>query len=131
PLACCMTPVRTRFAGFTAALKNGNLGGRPAAHAACQAEFANSHLCHEAEYLRAAAPQSIPASGAWIDSSTVNGSTSVTGGAPQGGRYTVGVCFNWTSSLNTAGGYVLTQAGNVTSNNDCSVSHPLACCGGN
>ena len=66
-LACCSTPYKEKFAGFTTATMTGAVGGRALMHFACGSQFPGSHLCHAAEYSRAASTLSPPSGGAWID----------------------------------------------------------------
>jgi hypothetical protein len=129
-LACCSTPTKTRFAGFTVGTTNGNMGGRPAMHAMCAAEYPGSHFCHAAEYLRAASPTTVPATGAWVDPSTVEGGSTVVGGVPRAGRYVNFACSNWTTAGTGFSAYSITAAGGVGNTGDCNVVRPLACCGG-
>ncbi len=118
------------FAGFTSGTFNGNVGGRNAAHATCAAAFAGAHLCHAAEYLITESTAPVPAAGAWIDASIdVNGSSTITGASPLFGRYTGGVCLNWTTSSSSYNGYVVGADGAVASAS-CTSTHQLACCNG-
>jgi len=129
PLACCTTPFRETFRGFTAATTNGGAGGRPAMHARCAQEFAGSHLCHHAEYHRAHPTISPPAGGAWIDSSSFNSATENGGAMPSSGRstYPDGACASWTSGIVNRSGIIMTPANSTTG--ACDVQRPLACCG--
>lgn len=133
-LACCSTVYRERFRGFTSATVTGAAGGRAAMHSSCSAEFSGSHLCHVAEYQRAAPTITPPVNGAWIDSS---GFASPSGGtmetrvaAPNVGRWAgwsyYNNCENWTSGLDGDGGTTVRpgQAGGGA----CNVARPLACC---
>ena len=133
-LACCSTPYRERFRGFTTAAITGNAGGRALMHARCGAEFAGAHLCHAAEYGRAASTVSPPLAGAWIDPS---GFATPSGGkvetrvaAPGLGRWTgrsgYDNCENWTTSAGASAGFTV-KPGLVTSSS-CATARPLACC---
>ncbi|MFO0575214.1 MAG: hypothetical protein U1A78_14585 [Polyangia bacterium] len=127
-LACCNSPIKVRFAGFTRTAVNGNQGGRPKMHAACAAEFAGSHFCHATEYLRSASPATVPMSGAWIDPSTSGGSAVNNSGMPGGGRYIYSYdCNDWTQATG-AYGHWLTPAGDISTDKDCTASRVIACC---
>ena len=121
------------FAGFTAATFTGNIGGRPAAHAACAAEFAGSHLCHASEYLLTNSATTAPAAGAWIDSSISYATGATTwSGAPFFGRGIQYDCANWTQGSTGYSGAMVTSSGGVSSAPSpqyCSAVKPLACCG--
>lgn len=69
PLACCSTPYRERFRGFTSAAVDGARGGRAGMNAVCATEFPGSHICHIAEYFRAHAHVSPPDGGAMLERS--------------------------------------------------------------
>jgi hypothetical protein len=129
PLACCSTPYRETFRGFTTATTTGAAGGRPAMHARCAQEFTGSHLCHHAEYQRATPTVSPPASGAWIDSSSFNSAAENDGAMPTSGRSTspTGACSSWTSGNVNALGIMMTPANSTTGS--CGTPRPLACCG--
>jgi hypothetical protein len=136
-LACCASPYKEKFRGFTTAQPTGVAGGRAVMHQLCGAEFAGSHLCHFSEYYRSAGTTSPPAGGAWIDHS---GFMRTSGGANVAndiasthfGRYTGalnGNCENWTSNtdgFNTTSGPTVTPAGRASA--VCTTTHPLACC---
>jgi hypothetical protein len=127
-LACCNTPGKVRFAGFTATATSGNFGGRAKMHAACSAAFPGSHFCHAAEYLRATSPTTPPMSGAWIDNST-SGSGVNNSGTPGSGRYLAGSdCSYWTHGGSGSSGLWLNASGILTTTGDCSNSRVLACC---
>jgi hypothetical protein len=130
PIACCDTPSRTGFAGFTAATTNGNGGGRAAMHARCAAEYPDSHLCHMTEYVRASSGTPVPSQGAWLDPSGLpeGGSTTYTG-LPSAGRDTMGwACAHWTLSGTTdSGAYVLPTTG-AGMTGGCNAVRSLACC---
>jgi hypothetical protein len=118
------------FAGFTSATFNGNVGGRNAAHAVCEAAFAGAHLCYASEYLSTESTAPVPAGGAWFDvTSDLNNSASLYGVSPLFGRYTSGACTNWTSNASGISGYLIGTDGGVASA-PCNTVHPLACCNG-
>ncbi|AKT39503.1 uncharacterized protein CMC5_036500 [Chondromyces crocatus] len=120
------------FAGFTVATFTGNLGGRPAAHAACGAEFSGAHLCHAAEYLRTHSSTLVPAAGAWLDGSvTVTGSATLQG-AIGFGRNTYDSCENYTFGATNPNiyGTLVAQNGSLTTTTTCGTPRALACCNG-
>jgi hypothetical protein len=129
PVACCSTPYRETFRGFTTATTSGAAGGRPAMHARCTAEFAGSHLCHHAEYHRATPTVTPPTGGAWIDSSTFNSAFENDGAMPSSGRSTspTGACASWTDANPSRLGIIMTPANSTTG--ACDLQRPLACCG--
>ena len=118
------------FAGFTSTVYDGDIGGRPAAHAACAAEFTDGHLCHAAEYMGTHSAVLIPASGAWIDGSEGIDGSSTYSGSPSAGRRTNSVCNSWTTDNGGTHGIALTTAGAFDSFTDCDEQLPLACCNG-
>jgi hypothetical protein len=127
PLACCSTPSKTRFAGFTRATKTGKMGGRARAHQLCNTEFPGAHYCHAAEYLRANSAATIPATGVWIDPSGNNSVIYV--GLPTVGRQLTGyTCLTYTHEGTTYGGTTLSARGGLGWNTDCDKAKPLACC---
>jgi hypothetical protein len=119
-LACCNSPSRTRFAGFTRGTTNGDGGGRTKQHQLCASEFAGSHLCHYVEYVRAHSATVPPASGAWIDDSL---SMNAGGARAMNGTS----CESWTRSSSSYYGIYLQPSGGVSST-DCTKTKPLACC---
>ena len=136
-LACCSSPYRERFAGFTTATTTGAAGGRAAMHARCGQELPGSHLCHIAEYERATPHVTPPSSGAWIDNSgfaTPSGGVVETAlAASRLGRYTgkndYENCDNWTATI--AGGIGLeglAVAPVHAYSMSCAAARPLACC---
>jgi hypothetical protein len=132
PLACCSTPSKVRFAGFTTAKTTGKVGGRPAMHALCAAAFSGSHLCHAAEFIRANAASAAPADGAWLDiSSDLKGSLTASGMPSAGRAPSPGYsCIDWTSDSSTAYGSIATVAGGINSGGvSCDKARALACCG--
>jgi hypothetical protein len=129
PLACCNTPLKVRMLGFTAATTSGNSGGRHKMHAMCATAFAGSHMCHVAEYLRASAAAPVPATGAWLDESTINGSSTVYVGHTEAGRTAGGYnCRSWTSGSVGTSGTMITPTGGFDTGGDCAVSRQVACC---
>jgi hypothetical protein len=134
-LACCSTPYREHFAGFTNATTTGAAGGRAQMHATCGAEFPGSHLCHVAEYTRATPAITPPSSGAWVDDSaviTASGTTETAAGLRGAGRVTgkgdYTNCDNWTAATagTTLDGLAITPSHAYSVS--CSVARPLACC---
>jgi hypothetical protein len=131
-LACCSTPYREHFRGFTSATTTGAAGGRTQMHASCGREFPSSHLCHVAEYGRATPATRPPAGGAWLDSSgIVTASGAVLDDAvasSRAGRVTQSAenCSNWTTDDGSVEG--LTAVPDGSSTLACSVARPLACC---
>ena len=135
-LACCSSPYKERFRGFTTATVTGaRPGGRNEMHQLCGAQFPGSHLCYVSEYYRAAPTTPAPANGAWID---VNGYTrssplaSSMMAGPTIGRFT-GLsdsnCYGWTqttSGTSNLFGAVITPR--ATDNKLCTTSLPAACC---
>ncbi|MDQ3337436.1 MAG: hypothetical protein M4D80_19920 [Myxococcota bacterium] len=128
PIACCNTPFKEKFRGFTAATTSGAAGGRAAMHARCAAEFAGSHLCHLSEYTRAASSVTPPANGAWMDDSTYHNRFENRGALPRSGRtvHANGACQAWTSNNQFANAFAMNAAGGVRGN--CDVPRVLACC---
>ena len=118
------------FAGFTSAVFTGNIGGRPAAHAACAAEFPGGHLCHASEYIVSTPAGAIPASGAWIDASVTWDDTLTFQGATIFGRNTGYSCVSFTVDLSNYSGTYVQPNGSVTSGstNVCSTPRRIACC---
>ena len=129
PLACCNTPSKTRFAGFTTATTTGNAGGRHKMHALCAAEFAGAHLCHAAEYLRSNSATPVPTSGAWLDPSGFGKNSWSTIGLPEAGRSNnETACISWSRDTSGYGGTSLTASGSISTSLDCSTAHALTCC---
>jgi hypothetical protein len=138
PIACCSSRYREKFRGFSTPLA-GNAGGRAMMHFACASQFAGSHLCHFAEYIRAGSTTTPPVSGAWIDFSTYVDSSGVhlnfgTAATSLMGRYVssdnTGNCANW-SQLTYSGNadtkaYVLLTSGPAP--DVCKTARPAACC---
>jgi len=133
PLACCSTPYRERFRGFTAATVTGlRPGGRAEMNQLCGLELAGSHLCHQAEFGRTNSATTIPAGGAWIDRSahlrTQGDAIPINEVAsPLMGRY-AGASGSNCSGWSTGGtlGYTITTLG--MSQVQCNTTHPIACC---
>jgi hypothetical protein len=112
---------------------DGNLGGRPAAHAACGAEFAGGHLCHASEYLLSRSATTIPAAGAWLEGSSDEGGSLELQGSILYGRNTGYSCSSFTSnSAGAISGTYLPPSGAPTWNSSavCNAVRPLACCNG-
>lgn len=132
-LACCSTPARERFRGFsTASVTGGRPGGRAEMNQVCGAQFAGSHLCHISEYARANPTATPPAGGAWMDSSVYlrqqgdsiaenNVATHQMGLAAYASQLN---CSAWTQT--SSFGYSYSAAG--MSQGNCTASRPLACC---
>lgn len=133
-LACCSTPYRERFRGFTAAMVNGAAGGRAAMHARCGAEFPGAHLCHAAEYQRATPTVSPPANGAWIDASgfalrdeaALDTSTASANAGRWTGRAIYENCTNWVDASSALAGTTVKPG--LVSSSSCATARPLACC---
>lgn len=128
-LACCNSPSKTHLAGFTTATATGAAGGRWKMHLMCTTEFSGSHMCHASEYLRANSGSSVPSGGAWIDPSTVTGTSVALSGVTSSARYLSGyTCNSWTSTGGGDYGSLITEAGNVDIYGDCTKAHSVACC---
>ena len=128
-LACCNSPTKVRFAGFTTATTTGAAGGRWKMHALCAAAFAGAHMCHGAEYLRTNSATTVPSGGAWIESSTLGGTGPVNTGVPDSARYLGGYsCSSWNNSGGGDFGTVVTELGSVDIYGDCSKAHAVTCC---
>jgi len=139
-LACCNGAAKVRFAGFTSLIVDGagTGGGRPGMHAACGAQFAGSHMCHIAEYLRTASATQVPATGAWLDPSGNERGEASSGGSPRLGRYTATyTCNGWTSNvqdqynttfLDVDGAAKMTSPSTAPLPIGCAAQRPIACC---
>jgi hypothetical protein len=137
PIACCSSPYAETFRGFTNSSASGAQGGSEGMNAICHSEFPGSHLCHEAEYLRAASKQLAPASGAWLHPSAAavwasagyNYLFTYTGYADSGPYYfgNGNNCTDWTSTNPGNEAPVVTPTG--FGFRLCSEAHQLACCG--
>jgi MFS family permease len=139
-LACCNGTPKAQFAGFTSMITNGGsiAGGRPGMHGVCASEFTGSHMCHAAEYIRAASGVTIPSSGAWLDPSVNERDELVLGGSPRFGRWTSSyTCNGWTSASGTsfsstfldADGDIKTHSSNTAPLPvGCAAQRPIACC---
>lgn len=142
-LACCNGAPKVQLAGFTTVQPDGAGAtpgaGRPGMHAACNAQFAGSHMCHIAEYLRANSPVPVPATGAWLDPSVNENDDTVTGGAARFGRETSSfTCFGWTSNtatgawssthLDVDGNAKLQSSNSFPQQIGCTARRPIACC---
>lgn len=141
PVACCLTPYREIFRGFTTATTIGAGGGLIGMNGKCAAEFAGSHFCHYSEYVRAHSTVAIPAQGAWIaDSRYVPAPTgnptpvSVMEVAVDDlgvGAAGIGNCGQWTSASSSVSGRTIlptTPSGDVIQSPGCDTPRPLACC---
>jgi hypothetical protein len=70
----------------------------------------------------------VPAVGAWIDPSTLNGKDITNSGIATSGRQMDSPnCFNWTDGGNVKSGHWLEPSGHITSGK-CDSSHAVACC---
>lgn len=122
PLACCQTPLKRIFRGFSSAVFTGDLGGFPGANAKCRAEFPGSYFCSYGDYHRAEPSLGAPASSAWVDSER-----------DSFGRRAASPCNNGLGAWTFAGvvdtADIVTATGAV-SNSTCNVSRPIACCQG-
>ena len=139
-LACCNGAPKVRLAGFTARIVDGagTGGGRPGMHGACAAEFSGSHMCHGAEYLRAASGVPVPATGAWIDPSGDENGELAPGGSPRLGRWTRNfTCNGWTSNtqsphsatfLDVDGAPTTTSSSTAPLPIGCAAQRAIACC---
>jgi hypothetical protein len=122
------------FAGYTATLYDGNLGGITGAHAKCELEFSGSHLCTYREFMWSAPASSPAAVGAWIDNDAVTSS-----GQPNTWPRdrSSSACNSWTSNTNPAANYsqysYLLPTGYWSSSafDVCPVPRQLACCRAN
>lgn len=140
-LACCNGAPKVAFAGFTTVQPDGaGFGtGRPGMHAACSAQFAGSHMCHIAEYLRTGSGTPVPAAGAWLDPSVNERDDVVTGGAARFGRMTSRfTCNGWTTNtatgswssthLDVDGSAHLQSSNTFPQQVGCTAHRPIACC---
>ncbi|MBS1120088.1 MAG: uncharacterized protein H6Q90_2316 [Deltaproteobacteria bacterium] len=127
-VACCNTPYAETFRGFTTGTTNGNAGGRARMHARCATEFAGSHMCHIAEYVRAAPRVAPPATAAWMDDSTFNNRGENRGAMPRSGRSTSAEssCNSWTTSSQFVNALAMNAAGGVRGT--CDLARAIACC---
>lgn len=142
-VACCATVYRERLAGFTASTTNGAMGGRTAANRRCQQEFPGSHLCHAAEFARAAASTAVPASGAWLDRSALSRPVIASGnmltagiatfsGHARAGRQMAEAsgannCNHWTTANGGIDAAAVTPT-TILSSSSCDAVRALACC---
>jgi hypothetical protein len=118
------------FVGFTSTTTNGNVGGRTAAHAICNAQFPGAHLCHASEYVLSNSSAAVPAVGAWLDPSTSPDGTSTVSGAPSFGRYvSANACTHWTQGSAGSGTYI-DVGGQIYTGGTCTAVRALACCNG-
>jgi hypothetical protein len=126
-VACCNGVSKVKFMGVTASFAP--MTGRVQMNQACNTQYAGSHMCHAAEYLRASSTTVIPAQGAWIDPSVdFTGSTSY-GGSPLFGRQQGGAdCSNWTTTNVNYYAPHVDPNGGVTNSGNCSSQRYVACC---
>jgi hypothetical protein len=129
PLACCNTTTKARFIGFTATTTSGLAGGRWKMHALCATAFTGAHMCHASEYLRANPTGAAPSGGAWLDSSTLSGSSTANSGMTDSARFQGAYnCSNWNNTGGGDYGTNVTELGSIDVNGDCSTARPVACC---
>jgi hypothetical protein len=99
-------------------------------HAACEAEFPESHLCHVSEYLLSNSMTPLPTSaGAWIDDSASEHDGFIASGSVKFGRDHESGCDSWSKTAGSWYGRAVLPSGDVESKN-CSGSRRLACCNG-
>ncbi len=128
-LACCNTPTKARFAGFTTGTTTGAAGGRWKMHALCAGAFTGAHMCHASEYVRANSATPVPSGGAWIDASTINGTAAANTGVPDSARFVSSYsCSSWNNSGGGDYGTTVTELGSIDVYGDCGKSRPVACC---
>jgi hypothetical protein len=128
-LACCNSQSKARFSGFTSTTTTGGAGGRWKMHAMCSTAFAGAHMCHASEYLRASSSVTVPGDGAWIDPSTITGSTPAQSGVTDSARYLGGyTCSSWNNTGGSDYGTIVNDVGTVDVFGDCSKARPVACC---
>jgi hypothetical protein len=140
-LACCTSPYKEEFAGFTPASVVGAMGGREMMHGLCATTFSGSHMCHMAEYERATSPVTPPAAGAWLDTSAFQTSSTIYAvddvASRAAGRFTdfnYGYnCGNWTANDYVSSGYTYDTKGTAIAPEGavyptCKVARPVACC---
>ncbi len=121
------------FVGFTAATTAGDIGGRAAAHQLCATEYPGSWMCHAAEYISSNSTTTVPASGAWLDSSVdAEGNRTVDGG-PHFGRFQSSTCNSWSTGSSSGSATHVRPSGHTvtwSSASQCDAVRPLACCDG-
>ncbi|PSM30891.1 hypothetical protein BVG81_008195 [Haliangium sp. UPWRP_2] len=128
-LACCNTPSKARFAGFTSSTTNGAAGGRWKMHSLCASAFTGSHMCHATEYLRANSGTTVPSGGAWLDPSTANGSAIANTGIPDSARYLGSyTCSSWNNSGGGDYGTIVNDVALIDTYGDYTKARPIACC---
>lgn len=126
-LACCNGVPKVTFVGLTSNFPT--MAGRASMHQACDAQYPGSHLCHAAEYVRAASTTIIPAAGAWLDPSADFATSATHNGSPVFGRSINGYdCQNWTSPLAGQYGTHIDPDGGITNTGNCSALRYAACC---
>ncbi len=117
------------FAGFTATLYDGNLGGPIGANAKCAAEYTGSHLCTEREFSWTGASTIPGASGFWADDSQYSSQSAPNYYArDRSGAYS---CNSWRSADGPANYAQFTDAQGMRAAgayNVCNVARQLACC---
>jgi hypothetical protein len=127
PLACCNGVSKVEFMGVTSSYSA--MTGRTAMHQACNAQYAGSHFCHAAEYLRAASTSPIPAEGAWLDPSVdFEGTTSYSGSPLFGRQLGAPDCSNWTNATAGTYGPHIDPNGGISNSGTCAVQRYIACC---
>ncbi|MDP2275741.1 MAG: hypothetical protein Q8K32_33640 [Archangium sp.] len=117
------------FAGFTATLYDGNLGGPIGANARCAAEYANSHLCTDREFDWTGASTIPGATGFWADDAQYSSQSSPNYYArDRSGSYS---CNSWRSADGPGNYAQFTDAQGLRASptyNLCNVPRQLACC---
>jgi hypothetical protein len=130
-LACCRSPHRGWFRGYTSVKYDGAMGGPIGANAKCAAEYPGAHLCTYREFTWAGVGTAPGLDGFWLD-----GSFSSTSSSPnyyprdRDSSYT---CDNWRSNNGPTQYMRYYDAQGVSSGfgyNICNVARQLACCGG-
>ncbi|MHB8876780.1 MAG: hypothetical protein ACYC8T_24050 [Myxococcaceae bacterium] len=140
-LACCSSPFKERFRGYTAGTMNGAQGGAQLMHFKCGQEFPGSHLCHASELSRAHPTAPPPTAGAWLDTSVWPEGGSeyrrASVASRDMGRYSgqddSSNCNAWTQLSYVSYGTTYYTRGLVVTPSNwtnalCSELHPLACC---
>jgi hypothetical protein len=122
------------FAGYTANLYDGNLGGITGAHAKCDLEFSGAHLCTYREFMWSAPPTSPSAVGAWLDNDAYSSSSNPNLWPRDRSS---SACTNWTSNSNPSTNYSAysfmqpTGYWSPSAYDVCQVARQLACCRSN
>jgi surface antigen len=113
-----------RFAGYTAATFNGNLGSFQGANAKCRAEFPGSSFCTNGDYSEGEPGVLPPAGGAWVDERrNTDGIRNIYACAP-----TSGASSAWTDATAGRQGNVVATTGFISGVAACNVARPLSCC---